>query len=428
LLWSFAYLAVRNLFMLVWLLARPRRSKELEILVLRHELAMLRRQARQPKLTRADRALLAALSRSLPRVAWAGFSVKHETLLRWHRQLVARRWTYPHRAPGRPPLESSLRGLIRRLGQENPHWGYRRIVGELKGLGISVSATSVRKVLLEEGLQPAPQRSHSSWRAFLRAQAASTLACDFLTVETAFLQRIYVLFFISLATRRIEYIASTSNPDGHWTAEQARNLVMQLGDDPFLFLIHDRDTKFSHAFDEIFRTEGIRVIRTPIQAPNANAHAERWVRTVRADCSTGSSSSDAATSSTSSASTAAITTSTGHTARSTSSHPTAATRRPSTRTIAHNVGISSADSSTNTRPPEFPNPTRPTSPAPPAITLLAPGPSGVAGGWGRLSVGLRLRYHGGVQQASVKRVNRSRTCTSWISSIFANLSVLQNVW
>jgi transposase InsO family protein len=285
LLWSFAYLAVRNLFALVWLLARPRRAKELEILVLRHELAMLRRQARQPKLTRADRALLGALSRSLPRAAWAGFPVKPETLLRWHRQLVARRWTYSHRTPGRPPLESSLRALILRLGHENPHWGYKRIVGELKGLGITVSATSVRKVLLEEGLQPAPERSHSSWRAFLRAQAASMLACDFLTVESAFLQRIYVLFFISLATRRIEYIASSSNPDGRWVAQQARNLILQLGDEqPFRFLVHDRDTKFSHAFDEIFRTEGIKVIRTPVQAPNANAHAERWVRTLRADC------------------------------------------------------------------------------------------------------------------------------------------------
>jgi putative transposase len=284
LLWSFAYLAVRNLFALVWLLARPRRSKELEILVLRYELAMLRRQARRPKLTRADRTLLAALSRSLPRVAWAGFPVKPETLLLWHRQLVARRWTYTQRAPGRPPLESSLRTLILRLGHENPQWGYRRIVGELKGLGISVSATSVRKVLLEASLQPAPERTHSSWRAFLRAQAASMLACDFLTVETAFLQRIYVLFFISLATRRIEYIASTSNPDGRWVTQQARNLVMQLGDDqPFRFLIHDRDTKFSHAFDAVFRTEGMKVMRTPIQAPNANAYAERWVRTLRSD-------------------------------------------------------------------------------------------------------------------------------------------------
>jgi len=206
LLWSFVYLVVRNLFVLVCLLGRPRGSKEMEILVLRHELSILRRQPSRPTLTRADRALLAALSRSLPRTAWAGFSFKPETLLRWHRQLIARRWTYSHRPPGRPPLECSLRELILRLARENPHWGYKRIVGEVKGLGISVSATSVRKVLLEAGLQPAPQRTHSSWRAFLRAQAASMLACDFLTVETIFLQRIYVLFFISLATRRIEYV------------------------------------------------------------------------------------------------------------------------------------------------------------------------------------------------------------------------------
>jgi transposase InsO family protein len=211
--------------------------------------------------------------------------VKPETLLRWHRQLVARRWTYPHKKPGRPPLDPSLRTLILRLARENPHWGYRRIAGELKGLGVAVSATSVRKVLLAAGLQPAPERAQSSWRTFLRQQAASTLACDFLTVETAFLQRLYVLFFISLGTRRIEYVACTSSPDDAWVTQQARNLVMQLEDDQrFRFLIHDRDTKFSHAFDEIFRSEGIEVIRTPVQAPNANAYAERWVRTVRADC------------------------------------------------------------------------------------------------------------------------------------------------
>jgi putative transposase len=204
---------VRNLFALVWLLARPRRSKKLEILVRRHEVTILRRQTVRPTLTRADRALLAALSRSLPRPAWASFPVRPETLLR-HRQLVPRRWTYPHRKPGRLPLESSRRALILRLARENPQWGDRRMVGELKGAGIAVSTTSVRKVLLAAGLLPAPERGTSSWRAFLRAQAATILACDFLTVETAFLQRIYVLFFISAATRRIEYIACTPNPDG----------------------------------------------------------------------------------------------------------------------------------------------------------------------------------------------------------------------
>jgi putative transposase len=184
-----------------------------------------------------------------------------------------------------PELERSRRELNLRLARENRHWGYKRIVGELKGLRISVSATSVRKVLLEAGLRPAPERMRSSWLGFLRAQAASVLACDFLTVETAFLRRTHVLFFVSLATRRIEYIACTANPDGRWTTQQACNLLVQLGDkQPFPFLIHDRDTKFSRALDEVFRTEGIKVIRTPVQAPNANAVAERWVRTLRHDC------------------------------------------------------------------------------------------------------------------------------------------------
>ncbi len=143
-LWSFVYLAARNLFALVPLLARAPHSKELEILLLRHELAILRRQCGRPHLSRVDRALLAALSRSLPRPAWTSLPVRSETVLAWHRQLVARRWTYPHKKPGRPALEQSLRTLILRLARENPHWGYRRIVGELKGLGVAVSATSAK--------------------------------------------------------------------------------------------------------------------------------------------------------------------------------------------------------------------------------------------------------------------------------------------
>jgi transposase InsO family protein len=285
LLWSFVYLAVRGVFGLIVLAVRPARSKDVEILVLRHELAVLRRQSARPRRTPADRAFLAALSRLLPRAAWACFSVRPETLLGWHRRLVARRWTYPACPIGRPPLDREVAALILRLARENPRWGYQRIVGELKGLGISVSATTVRTVLVEAGVPPAPDRGGMSWRAFLRQQAATTLACDFLTVETAFLQRIYVLFFISLATRRIEYVACTSNPDGDWTAQQARNLMMHLGDaQPFRLLIHDRDSKFGGGFDEVFRSEGMRVIRTPVRAPNANAYAERWVRTVRADC------------------------------------------------------------------------------------------------------------------------------------------------
>jgi putative transposase len=182
--WSFVYLAVRNLFTLAVLRGRSDRSKDLEILVLRHELAVMRRRSGRPPLEPADRALLATLSRALPRPAWAVFSVRPETLLRWHRQLVARRWTYPHRQPGRPPLERPRRELILRLARENPHWGYQRIAGELKSLGLAASPTTVRKVLAGAGVPPAPVRARQSWRSFLRQQAASTLACDFFTVET----------------------------------------------------------------------------------------------------------------------------------------------------------------------------------------------------------------------------------------------------
>lgn len=284
-LWSLVYRAVRAGFGLLLLLARSDRSKDVEILVLRHELAVLRRRSARPVRTRADRALLAALSRLLPRERWGCFSVRPETLLGWHRRLVARRWTYASRGPGRPALDPTVRELILRLARENPRWGYQRIVGELKGLGIKVSATSVRTVLIEAGVKPAPERGGLSWRAFLRQQASTTLACDFLTVETAFLQRIYVLFFISLATRRIEYVACSSNPDGAWTAQQARNLLMQFGEDQqFRLLIHDRDSKFDGGFDEVFRSGDVRVVRTPVRAPNANAHAERWVRTLREEC------------------------------------------------------------------------------------------------------------------------------------------------
>jgi hypothetical protein len=285
-IWSFGYLAIRSLFGLVLLLGRSDRSKDVEILVLRHELAVLRRGSRRPRIEPADRVLLAALSRLLPRQAWAAFSVRPETLLRWHRRLVARRWTYPQRRPGRPPLARARRELILRLARENPHWGYQRIAGELKHLGLAASATTIRKVLSGAGVPPAPERARQSWRSFLRQQAAGVLACDFFTVETLALQRIYVLFFLSLATRKLEFIACTPNPDGAWVTQQARNLVMQLGGQErrFRLLLHDRDTKFSRAFDEVFRSEGIDVIETPVQAPNANANAERWVRTVRRDC------------------------------------------------------------------------------------------------------------------------------------------------
>jgi putative transposase len=285
--WSFVYVALCRLLQLVVLLCRSERSTELEILLLRHELAILRRRSRRGVVRPVDRAILAALARPLPRSAWASLSVRPATLLRWHRQLVRRRWTYPHRRPpGRPSLDRRNQALFLRLPRQNPSWGYRRIVGELRGLGISTSATSVRTILIRHGLPPAPQRDELSWGDFLRRQAATTLACDFFTVETAWLKRIYVLFFISLQSRRVEFVACTPNPTGAWTAQQARNLLMALADrqQPLRLLIHDRDSKFGGSFDHVFRSEGIAVIRTPVQAPNANAYAERWVGGVRREC------------------------------------------------------------------------------------------------------------------------------------------------
>jgi hypothetical protein len=199
--WSLGYLVVRCLLQVVLLSSRSESSKELEIVVLRHELAVLRRQVGRPELRPSDRLLLAAASRLLPRSRWSSFLVTPNTLLRWHRRLVARRWTYAGRM-GRPPVGSQIRELVLRLARENPRWGYQRIVGEISGLGLTVSATTVRKVLREAGIGPASERSALSWRAFQRAQAQSMLAVDFFTVETIALQRLHVLFIIELGSRR----------------------------------------------------------------------------------------------------------------------------------------------------------------------------------------------------------------------------------
>ena len=283
---SLMYLVTSRLFALIVLFFRSSGSKELEIVVLRHELSILRRQTKRPQLREADRVLLAALSRVLPRGSWSVFVVSPRTLFRWHQRLVARRWTYPSARIGRPPVDTEVERLVVWFARENPSWGYKRIVGELHGVGVVVSPSSVRAILIRHGLPPAPQRDRLSWRRFLRQQAASLLACDFLTVETIALTRIYVLFFVSLERRRVEFVATTKNPDGRWVTQQARNLMMQLGegDRRFKYLIRDRDSKFSFDFDAVFRSESIRIIRTPVRAPNANAYAERWVGTLRRDC------------------------------------------------------------------------------------------------------------------------------------------------
>jgi len=271
---------------LVLLCFRSSEYKELEIVVLRHELAVLRRQASRPALRPTDRAFLAAASRLLPRARWHAFFVTPETLLGWHRRLVARRWTYPGRRPGRPRTSREVRELVLRLARENPRWGYRRIAGELHGLGVVISATSVREVLRNAGIGPVGQRGGPSWREFIRGQAESMIACDFFTVDRIALRRIYVLFFIELSTRRVHLAGMSENPDGAWTAQQARNFVFSLPerDRPLEFLVRDNDGKFTRAFDTVFNAEGMRVIRTPVRAPKANAVAERFVGTVRREC------------------------------------------------------------------------------------------------------------------------------------------------
>jgi putative transposase len=284
---SLFYWSLRRLLELVVLRRRSEREKEIEILLVRHQLSVLQRQVARPQLTPADRLLLAAFSRVLPRQTWRRSAfVTPATLVRWHRELVARRWTYPHRRRGRPVTPVEVRELVVRLARENPSWGYRRIQGELVGLGVKLAASSVWAILKEAGIEPAPKRHEQSWAEFLRRQAASILECDFLTVDTLFLKRVYVLFFIELATRRVRLAGITTNPDGPWVTQQARNLLMQLDDEDVqpLFLVRDRDGKFSREFDEVFRSEGIRVIKAPVRAPRARAHAERWVGTVRREC------------------------------------------------------------------------------------------------------------------------------------------------
>jgi putative transposase len=282
---SFWYLAFRCVLQLVLLRPRSTEFKELEIVVLRHQLSVVRRQADRPQLTKTDRVFLAAASRLLPRSRWRSFLVTPTTLLRWHRQLVARRWTYGGRN-GRPPIGREIRELVLRLAHENPRWGYQRIVGELNGLGIAVSATTVKKILRQAGLGPVGSRGGLSWGAFLRAQAQSMLAIDFFTVETIALQRLYVLFFIELGSRRVHFAGCTANPTGPWVTQQARQFAWTLQErqGSFRFLIRDRDSKFTRDFDAVFASEGIQIIKTPVRAPKANAIAERFIRTVRADC------------------------------------------------------------------------------------------------------------------------------------------------
>jgi len=283
-----AYLAVLRVFGWLALPARSDRAKDAEILILRHQIAVLQRQIKNPRLSWADRAVLAALARLLPhgQLRELRLIISPRTVLRWHAHLVKRRWTYPCRAPGRPRTAQAILALVLKMARDNPGWGYRRIHGELTGLGRKAAPSTVWQILKDAGVDPAPTRSGQAWRAFLQAQAKTILAADFFHVDTVLLRRLYVLFFIEHGTRRVHLAGITAHATGEWVTQQARNLLMNLEDqtEGIKFLIRDRDAKFTAAFEAVLTAIGLRIIKTPARAPRANAIAERWVGSARREC------------------------------------------------------------------------------------------------------------------------------------------------
>jgi putative transposase len=252
-------------------------AKDAEILVLRHQLAVLRRQVARPRFNLSDRAVIALLSGLVPRQRWSAFLVTPKTILDWHRRVVRGHWTYSHRRPGRPVLPAETVELVCRLARENPRWGYVRIVGELRKLGVTVSKTSVATILSRHGLPPAPRREGPTWSQFLRAQAKGILATDFFHVDSVTLRHYYVLFVIEVDSRVVHLLGVTTNPATAWVTQVARNFTSDLEEAGrrFRFLIRDRDTKFTTSFDEVFAAIGIEAIRSPVRSPKANGFAER---------------------------------------------------------------------------------------------------------------------------------------------------------
>ncbi|MFD8386216.1 integrase core domain-containing protein [Streptomyces sp. NPDC059679] len=284
---SLLYQVTRRLLSVPAVLVRRDTSKEAELLVLRHENAVLRRQVHgRVRYEPADRLWFASLSSLIPRRHWDKvFPITPSTLLAWHRKLVARRWDYSRRrrGPGRPPTQTAVKKLVLRPARENSRWGHRRIQGELARLGHPIAASTVWQILHTAGIDPAPRRSGPTWREFLSAQATGVIACDFLHIDTIGLQRLFALVFLEHHTRRLHIAGITAHPTAAWATQRPRNLAINLGTrtDSLRFLIRDRDSKYTDAFDAVFQAEDIEIIKSPVRAPKANAHCERVIGTVR---------------------------------------------------------------------------------------------------------------------------------------------------
>jgi putative transposase len=269
-------------------LRRSDHDQTIEVVLLRQQLRLYERQAKQPRPSRWEKVVLATLAARLPNLSRVCLVFTPATLLRWHREIVRRKWTFDnHPKRGRPPVSDACVELTLRLARENPRWGYGKLQGELGKLGHQVARSTIKRILRQQGLPPAPERGRSIWRAFLGHYREYIVACDFFTVDTLFLTRLYVLFFIELGSRRVHLAGCTATPDAAWVTQQARQFSWHLQDgEPgaVRFLLHDRDGKFAAGFDTVFASEGIAVIRTPVRAPNANAYAERVIRSVRQEC------------------------------------------------------------------------------------------------------------------------------------------------